>query len=116
MLLLAAVAFAQASLAFSACQLERGRLAQAIGVSDERPCDDGVVVAKDWTKYTNRCLAHCTADLQTTGGAVALVRNPAVEPVLLLERMELLPVAGTRLEIPPLGAPPMRILLHSFLI
>lgn len=116
LLLLAATSFAQASVAFSACQVERGQLAQTIGTPDNRPCEDGVVMAEAWTKYTNRCLAHCTADLQATGAAVALVRSPAFAPVLLLVRVASPPVADTGLDAPPLGAPPSRILLHSFLV
>jgi len=113
---LVAIVFAQASFAFSACQTERGRLAQAIGFSDGWPCADSNVAVKAWTKYSNRCLAHCTADLQTAGDAVALVKNPAPDPVLSLALPECLSAARTGLDAPPPGAPPLRILLHSFLI
>lgn len=116
LLVLAAIAFAQASFAFSDCQVGRGRLAQAIGITEKPPCSDSVMAVEAWTKYTNRCLAHCTADLQATGTAVALVRAPAGDPVLLLVRVDRLQVAGAGLEAPPLGAPPLRVLLHSFLV
>jgi len=117
-LLLAAVAFAHASLAFSACQLERSALSQAMGSADaaavHRECETTMVM--DWTKYPNRCFAHCTADLQTVGAAIALVRSPSGDPVLSLPRDEPRAVAHTGLAASPPGTPPARILFHSFLI
>jgi len=116
MVLLGTIAFAQASFAYSACLMERGRLAGSIGSFEPQPCDDGMPAVKAWTKYANRCLAHCTADLQAAGDPVALVRSPAREPVLSLVILVPLPLARAGLEASPPGAPPLRILLHSFLI
>ena len=113
---LALVAFAQASLAFSACQLDRKSLARAMDSAGAVAHECELPVATDWTKYPNRCFAHCTADLQTVGDAVALVRNPANAPVLALVRLERLPFPRTGLEASPPGAPPPRILFQQFLI
>ena len=113
---LAAIAFTQASLAFSACQLDRKSLPRAMGSAGAVAHDCEIPIATDWTKYPNRCFAHCTADLQTVGNAVALVRNPADAPVLALVRLERLPFARTGLEASPPGAPPPRILFQQFLI
>jgi hypothetical protein len=115
-LVLFAVAFGHASFVHSACQLERGSLAQAIGEAAGPPCEDGKIMARAWTKYPNRCLAHCTADLQAAGGAVPLVPAPAPDPVLVLARPESLPLEDTGLRVPPAGVPPLRILLHAFLV
>ena len=109
--------FAQASLAFSGCGMER----QALGVlgstaaAGGHPCDD-MPQAMDWSKYPNRCFSHCTADLQTAGGAVALVRSPAQEPVLALPPRAPVAQRVAAFEGPPPGEPPPRILFRSFLI
>ena len=114
---LAAIAFTQASLAFSACQLDRKSLPRAMGSADAVAHECETVVATEWTKFPNRCFAHCTADLQIAGDAVALVRSPADAPVLALVRLERLPFQRTDLEaLPPPPAPPPRILFHELLI
>lgn len=117
MLLLAVVAFAQASLAYSACQLERNSLSKAIrpaAAAVHRDCESPIVT--EWTKYPNRCLMHCSADLQTVGAAVALIRAPAAAPVLVLDWPQERAAMHTGLDAAPAGAPPPRILFHSFLI
>ena len=114
---LAAIAFTQTSLAFSACQLDRKSLSRAMGSAGAVAHDCQTEVATDWTKFPNRCFAHCTADLQSVGDGVALVRSPADAPVLALVRLERLPFQRTDLEaLPPPPAPPPRILFHQLLI
>lgn len=112
---LAAIAFTQASLAFSDCQLDRATLAATMRSSTSGPCHGIGLVAKSWIKFANRCFAHCTADLQTVGNAVALVRGPVNAPVLALVAIEPRSVGRIELYAPRPGAPP-RILFHSFLI
>lgn len=112
--LIAMLAFAQASVAIAACSMERGSLAPMLEMADG--CDCETQVKADAPQYANRCVAHCTADLQLAGVATALVRSPADAPVLLVPRFDRSPAPRTGLESPPPGTAPPRILLHSFLI
>jgi hypothetical protein len=114
--MLAAIAFAQVSLAFSDCQLDRTALLATMRSSTNEPCDHGGLVAKNWIKFENRCFAHCTADLQMVGDAVVLVRGPADAPVLALAPLRPLSLARIAFDAPQPGAPPPRILFRSFLI
>src|SRR5256886_3495094 len=81
--LLAALAFTQASVSFAACPLERGHLG-AVMTSKAEPCGDDLSVTGFESLYANRCVAHCTSDLQLAGDAVAVVRSPGDTPVLVL--------------------------------
>ncbi len=116
MLLLAAFAFAQASMSFASCAMERGRLAEVIATQAVEPCECDHALIEDDPQHAVRCVAHCTADLQIPNVAVAIVRGAADAPVLTVPRSEIGLFAPTGLEVPPVGAPPPRILLHSFLI
>ncbi len=112
--LIAMVAFAQASIATAACQMDRGSLTPMLEVAQDCGCETHV---KPYSpQYANRCIAHCTADLQMPGLAVALVRAPADAPVLLLARAERRMPGKPGLDAVPPGTAPPRILLHSFLI
>ena len=113
--LLAALGFSHVSLSLADCPIERGALAQAVASADEHGCC-AVSISGFESLYGNRCVAHCTSDLQLAGLATALVRSPADVPVLLLETYHRRPTVSRGLEAPPPGAPPRRILLHSFLI
>ena len=116
MLLLAAIGFMQASLAFSGCQLDLAALSATLRSSVSHPCDEAGIVAKAWIKFTNRCFAHCTADLQTVGDAVALVRSPADAPVLAVAPLQPLSLARSAFDTPQPGTPPPRILFRSLRI
>lgn len=113
--LIAFMAFAQASVALAGCPMERGGLSAMLQTGE--PCGGCETEFKPYfPEFANRCVAHCTADLQNAGPAVALVRSPG-EPPLLVVFPALAPASLDRgLEAPPPGAPPRRILLHSFLI
>jgi hypothetical protein len=63
--------------------------------------------------YANRCMTHCTADLQLAGLPPALVRAPAHTPVLVVEQPTL-HCGFDAVRAPPPGDPPRRILLHSY--
>lgn len=102
--LVATLMFAQASVALAACSMERGSLAPTLEASSD--CGD----------RANRCIAHCTADLQLSGSLAALLVHPADVPVLLLARAEVDRVQRAADPVSPPGAVPVRILLHSFLI
>ena len=113
--LIAMLVFAQASVAMAACTMDRGSLAPMLEMSEG--CGDcGTELKTDAPQYANRCVAHCTSDLQLSGESVAIVRGPAPVPVLWVPPTERLASPRTGLEETPPGAPPHRILLHSFLI
>ena len=109
--LLAFYAFGQASVALAACAMDRGEMGQAMAMPDGGTCDDCAPAGED--AVTALCVAHCTVDLQVAGTAPGVVVAPAI-----IESM--LAVAVPRFRSPPVvvylqpGAPPRRILLHSF--
>jgi hypothetical protein len=113
--LIAMLAFAQASVAIASCSMERGSLAPMLEMTEGCGCE-APQLKPDAPQYANRCVAHCTADLQLSGAGAALVRSPADAPVLLLPRFDRSDAPRTGLESPPPGTVPPRILLHSFLI
>lgn len=90
-------------------------MAQMLMVGDGCGCDADEVKASA-PQHANRCIAHCTADLQLPGLAAALVRGPADAPVLVVPRVEPRFLSGAGFEVPRSPAVPSRILLHSFLI
>jgi len=112
-LLIAFYAFGQASVAFAACGMDRGAMAQAMAMPAGDTCDDCVKANAD--SVTALCVAHCTADLQIAGAAPDAVAAPAIIesiPAVVVPRFRSPPVVAY---LPP-GAPPRRILLHSFQI
>lgn len=115
--LLAATVFAQASFAAAMCEMDRRTLSQVVVAATEPACGCDADAAGHEPFATNRCLAHCTADLQIAGFPVAIVRSPADAPVLFAQPGENSQTAHRgRLDSPPLAAVPIRILLHSFLV
>lgn len=113
--LIALMAFAQASVALAGCPMERGALSTMLHLGE--PCGGCETEFKPYfPEFANRCVAHCTADLQNAGPAIALLRGPG-EPSVLVVPAALGPSSrDSGLEAPPPGSPPRRILLHSFLI
>ena len=113
--LIAALAFAQASVAIAACSMDRGSLAPMLEMSEG--CGDCETEVKlDAPQYANRCVAHCTSDLQLSGSLAAVAVHPADVPVLLLLRAERHRVPRAIDDPSRPGAVPLRIFLHSFLI
>ena len=116
-LLLAVMAFAQASVAFADCPSDRGRLSHVLAADAMATCESVAVALTEYgPQYANQCLAHCTADLQIPIVPVAIVRSAADAPVLFLARVERSAVRPAGLQGPAPGTPPPRILLHSFQI
>lgn len=114
-MLMAMLAFAQASVAFANCPMERGAMAPML--QEGEPCGGCETEFKPYfPQFANRCVAHCTADLQNVGPEVALVQAFRAAPLFVVEVVpdDKFTLAG--LEGPPPGAPPRRVLLHSFLI
>jgi len=109
--LLALYAFGQASVALAACGMDREAMAQAMAMPAGDTCDDCANAAAD--AITPLCVAHCTSDLQLTAAA-----PDALPAAAILD--SLMAIAVPRFRSPPVlaylppGAPPRRILLHSF--
>jgi hypothetical protein len=114
--LIGLLVFAQASVTMAYCPMDRSMLSLTIGAAQDDPCTDcGTSVSEFGSLYANRCVSHCTADLQLAGLPLALVRAAALTPVLIVER-PLLDFGVAALHAPPPGDLPRRILLHSYLI
>lgn len=112
--LISLLAFAQASVALAACPMERGALAPMLQAGEAwGDCD--AEFKPYFPQFANRCVAHCTAELQNAGPAAALLRSPGEPPVLVVPAAHP-PTLHGGLAAPPAGAPPVRIVLHSFLI
>lgn len=116
LIVLSVLAFAQANLALAGCELDRRALTQ-ITVSEA--ADDGACgmnLAGQAPFSSNRCAAHCTADLQIAGVAAAIVRGASESSILQVPRSTQQLLIRTSRDTPPSAAVPIRILLHSFLI
>ena len=117
-ILIGLLVFAQASATLADCPMDRGMLSLTMGTGEQMPCDEsecGASLSAFGSLYPNRCVSHCTADLQLPGGSLALVPLPIYAPVFPLEP----PVRDfglASLHAPPPGQVPRRILLHSYLI
>lgn len=114
LMVLGALAFAHASVSIAACAMERGTMVEVLAVETEAPCDCGTSVTESGPLYANRCLAHCTADLQLAGAAVAIAAD-AVQGAMLPVPQDSrstrpLRSAGSS----PAAVIPRRIQLHSF--
>lgn len=114
-LLLGAVAFAQVSLAAAACEMDRRALAQTIAAGANQDCECEGHAAGMAPMSTNRCLAHCTADLQIHSAAGAVICGPAGAGALLPPQRDP-PVVAADHHFPPRVRIPIRILLHAFLV
>ncbi|TAK88019.1 MAG: hypothetical protein EPO20_00870 [Betaproteobacteria bacterium] len=111
LMMLAALAFAQATIALAACQSERGSLLPLIESSDDDcPC------AHAPDQLAPRCIAHCTSDLQLAGAATVIARAPADAPVLFVAPTQPKYASSEWQEARPPGGLPARILFQSFLI
>jgi len=116
LLTLALLAFAQASVAFSSCSMDRGTMGPAMAADNDEFAADCETPITTTPSSANLCALHCTWDLQVAGVAVALLRSPAGLPILTVALPRAAPAPRTGLLAPPSGAPPHRILSHSFLI
>ena len=116
LLTLALLAFAQASVAFSSCSMDRGTMGPAMAADNDEFAADCETPITTTPSSANLCALHCTWDLQVAGVAVALLQSPAGLPILTVALPRAAPAPRTGLLAPPSGAPPHRILSHSFLI
>ena len=111
--LLAALLFAQAAVAAAACDWLRVAPAQALIAKANQPsCHE------EPAGNANLCLAHClSADQSADTPQVAIPACPHLTPLVVRE-IESTPSRKPALHftLPRPGAPPPRILFHSFLI
>lgn len=112
-LLIALFVFAQGSVVFAACAMDRASMAQAMTMSSGASCACGGTEMQQ--TVSAGCVAHCTVDLQLAGLPIALVQGAASAPVLLVAIADVHPGLAA-LHAPPPIPLPRRILLHSFLI
>lgn len=111
--LLALYAFGQASVALAACGMDREAMARAMAMPAGEPCGGCAPAERDSVGAV--CVAHCTADLQT----VSTTPGDAAPPSAIVVPLKAVPPvfrSALLLACPPPGAPPRRILLHSFQI
>ena len=110
---LGAMLFAQAALAVAACDWLRVAPAQAIMAKAGEPsCHEQPA------QSTNLCLAHCLGADQSTDTPQVAIPVWSQSSLLVIVDIELVPVPKVvlRYTLPHPGAPPPRILYHSFLI
>ncbi len=114
-MLLAAMLFAHAALAFSNCEL--GGRAPALAVTQAMACCPDAV--EDFSvDNANLCLAHCTSDSQQVESGNGKLQLPlAAYPVLVLTASPQLDAASSR-RVPaePLAAPSRNILFKNLRI
>ena len=115
-LMLGALGFAHASISVAACSMERGSISEVLAAKTTDPCDCGTAMTEFGPLYTNRCLAHCTSDLQLSGVATVIANGVSSAPTLLLPRATLKVAWPRRADVPPGASVPKRIQLHSFLV
>jgi hypothetical protein len=112
--LIALFLFGQGSVVLAACAMDRASMAQAMtAMAPDESCACGGTEMQ--SPVNAGCMAHCTADLQMPGLALALVHAAAPAPVLVVPTLERYPGIAA-LHVPPPAQVPRRILLHSFLI
>ena len=115
LLLVLLLGFAQINVAVAACSMDRGMLGHEITLTADQTCDGCGGVSDRDTHAPNICVAHCTADLQAAVASVSLVRAPSDAPVLTVAQVAPA-LLGRLMERVRAAAPPLRVLLHSFLI
>jgi hypothetical protein len=111
--LVALYAFGQTTVALAACGMDRSAMAQAMAMPTGDSCDGCAKAGTD--SVTALCVAHCTSDLQLTVAAPDALPAPAVAGALIVATVPRF-AGPPRLAYLLPGAPPRRILLHSFQI
>ncbi len=115
-LLLGALGFAHASVSLAACSMERGSISQVLAAEPSDSCNCGTSMTEFGPLYTNRCLAHCTSDLQLSGVVTIIANGVAFAPTLSVPRALQRSAWPRGAAAPPGAGVPKRIQLHSFLV
>lgn len=115
-LLLAAMLFTQAAVAFAACESAWRTPANVIALAAHATVDGN---CHEQEINVNVCLAHCLGEDQSLDKPLVKVPTLAVVPVFLVPAIVVLPDAACapqRQAMPHSAGPPLRILFQSFLI
>jgi hypothetical protein len=110
-IVVAALLFAQALVAYADCQMPARSPAAAIA-ADDHPCHQT-------RSETNLCLAHCLAADQSLDKPQTSMPQPATASVLVLQPVsdtQYVHAAALRRFGPPTAAPPPRILFRTLRI
>jgi hypothetical protein len=115
-LLLAVLAFAQANMALASCAMDSSTMASAMAGTSDKPCDGcDTPLTDSRAQISSVCATHCASAVQPTAVPAPLAL-PTIQSVVLVLPRQVFDARPTGLDGPPSGAPPHRILLHSFLI
>ena len=115
-MVLSLLLFGQGALAAAACDWLQRSPAQAIAGESLPPCHETALDQRN----VNLCLTDCQSQMQSLDKPSVTVHAMPAAPVLVVKliapsaRSSL--IASLPFEIHPPGAPPPRILFHSFLI
>ncbi len=111
--LIATLLFAQGALALAAC--DWARRAPALAITQAEQSSAGCM---EQMQNANLCVAHCLGEDQSSDTPQVAVPAWGVAPVLVLKVVDRAAVRAAILRdvLPHAGAPPLRILFHSFLI
>lgn len=115
LLMLAALAFSQASFALAQCGMERGEMGSMAAAADEEGCC-AQPEYRPADMLAAACLSHCTADLQLCGQSLPMLPASAGAPAALWPERAYSPPMRHAIDACPVRKVPARILLHSFLI
>ena len=116
LLLVSLLLFAQGALAATGCDWLQRSPAQAVAADEVPPCHEAALTQRN----ANLCLADCQSGMQSLDKPSVTVHAMPVAPVLLVRLIAPSATASLIATLPfaihPPGAPPPRILFHSFLI
>ena len=115
-LVLAVLAFAQLNVALANCAMNGSMMMQATAGTPDKPCEDcDTPLGSPRDQIPSLCATHCATDAQPAAVPAAMALSQTEVLILVLPR-RIFEARPTGLDGPPSGAPPRRILLHSFLI
>jgi hypothetical protein len=110
------LAFTRMNAALANCTMDQDAMTSAMAGRGDQPCEGcDTPVSDPRHQISSACAAHCASAEQPTAVAAGLVISKIERVAFVLPHL-VLDARPTGLEGPPSGAPPRRILLHSFLI
>jgi hypothetical protein len=116
LLLVALAAFTQVNAAMASCAMGGGMTAPAMTGMAGEPCDGcDTPLNNPRDQMASVCATHCATGAQL-GAVTAAISVPTIQRTAFVLPRPVLRARATGLDAPPPGAPPRRVLLHSFLI